>query len=349
MRIVPRQCEADDEVIAFWIKKTSLARDEIAALAAGINPFAWEEYHGSNRFSDEALAASLKAVPNEKWQAVRDILIVLKHRADASSFKEHTLRDWVLIFEKCNLHFPEKLIPPVSERVKKAVEKSRNPEFLNELETLWEEMESRRGVPILLSKWFLHDTWAADEALMLLVGLCPDGTLIEQYKTIDGDVMSRIEIAYSLDGYESMPYSFAQEFEDGEEVCGLLDRMSTTWRHLAALWESGQHPEKNAPSYYIAWAKAKKYDIPWLSWAEENGLLGDVISQDPKPLTTKQSTSLLTIIYLLAEEAGIDWKKSSKAAQLIVAKADALGIQIGQRTVEEYLKQIPIALERKGR
>lgn len=66
-----------------------------------------------------------------------------------------------------------------------------------------------------------------------------------------------------------------------------------------------------------------------------------------KPLKTKEKTSLLTIIALLAEEAKIDWRQPTKAATNIVHQADRLGVQIGQRTIEEYLKQIPDALERR--
>lgn len=68
-----------------------------------------------------------------------------------------------------------------------------------------------------------------------------------------------------------------------------------------------------------------------------------------KPVSTKERTTFLTIIALLAQEAKIDSRKPSKAAQLIVTLANKAGIQLGQRTVEEYLKQIPDALERRGK
>ncbi|MHB1093405.1 hypothetical protein [Thiobacillus sp.] len=68
-----------------------------------------------------------------------------------------------------------------------------------------------------------------------------------------------------------------------------------------------------------------------------------------KPLTTKERTSLLTVIALLTEEARIDISKPSKAAATILKLAETQGINIAQRTIEEYLKKIPDALEKRGK
>lgn len=72
-------------------------------------------------------------------------------------------------------------------------------------------------------------------------------------------------------------------------------------------------------------------------------------SEEQKPLTPKERTTLLIITYLLAEAAKIDILKASKAASALVSIAETKGIQIGQRTIEEHLKKIPDALEKRGK
>lgn len=68
-----------------------------------------------------------------------------------------------------------------------------------------------------------------------------------------------------------------------------------------------------------------------------------------KPLDTKERATLLTIIAALAENAGIDVSKPSKASGTIEALTSAKGARVAARTVETYLKLIPDALERKGK
>jgi len=201
-------------------------------------------------------------------------------------------------------------------------------------------------MPVLLKKWFLHDTWTKDEAMLLLTGLDPDGTIIDTYETIYGELLERVELATPLDTFESFPMSYLEEH--GGKGLGKMQGYTDQWCLLRSLWESGDHPRRNAPMYYISWAKAKGITVPWIAWAEENGLLKpEVRSSEVKDVTTKERTTLLTIIALLAQEAGIDLDKPSKAASSIVALADAAGIKLGQRTVEEHLKKIPDARERR--
>ena len=74
---------------------------------------------------------------------------------------------------------------------------------------------------------------------------------------------------------------------------------------------------------------------------------GEPPSED-KRLGTTERTSLLIIIAGLAKRAQIDVAKPSQAAKAILAEIDRLGAKVGQRTIEEHLKKIPDALERRG-
>ena len=67
-----------------------------------------------------------------------------------------------------------------------------------------------------------------------------------------------------------------------------------------------------------------------------------------KPLGTTERTSLLTIIAGLARLARLDVSKPSQAGKAIQAEIDKLGAKVGQRTIEEHLKKILDALERRG-
>ena len=67
-----------------------------------------------------------------------------------------------------------------------------------------------------------------------------------------------------------------------------------------------------------------------------------------KLLDTRGRTSLLIIIAALASLAKLDVSKPSQAAVSIQAEADRLEAKIGLRTIEEHLKDISDALERRS-
>ena len=67
------------------------------------------------------------------------------------------------------------------------------------------------------------------------------------------------------------------------------------------------------------------------------------------PLATRERTTLLTIIAALAEEAKVSLVTPSKSADLIAGMTARMGTPVGKRTIEEHLKRIPDALERKAK
>jgi hypothetical protein len=68
-----------------------------------------------------------------------------------------------------------------------------------------------------------------------------------------------------------------------------------------------------------------------------------------RPLKERERATLLTIIAALAESAGIDVSKPSKAAVAIETLTIAKDARVSARTVEDHLKNIPDALERRGK
>ena len=72
---------------------------------------------------------------------------------------------------------------------------------------------------------------------------------------------------------------------------------------------------------------------------------GDTQALD-KPLGTRERTTLLTIVSVLAKKAKIDVTKPSSAATQIEGLTVEAGVRVAARTIEEHLKRIPEALER---
>ena len=69
-----------------------------------------------------------------------------------------------------------------------------------------------------------------------------------------------------------------------------------------------------------------------------------------RPLGERERATLLTVIAAFAKTAGIDVSQPSKASgQIEAMTTQALNIRIPARTVENHLKAIPDALERRGK
>ncbi len=68
-----------------------------------------------------------------------------------------------------------------------------------------------------------------------------------------------------------------------------------------------------------------------------------------KPLMTRERTTLSIIIAALAHAADIDILKASKAGNTIEALTVELGARVSARAIENHLKCIPDALERRGK
>lgn len=68
-----------------------------------------------------------------------------------------------------------------------------------------------------------------------------------------------------------------------------------------------------------------------------------------RPLGTRERTTLLTVIAALAEEAKISVVSPSKSAELIASITERMGAPVAKRTIEEHLKRVPDAIERKSR
>ena len=67
------------------------------------------------------------------------------------------------------------------------------------------------------------------------------------------------------------------------------------------------------------------------------------------PLGDRERTTLLTVIGALCQHAGIDLTKPSAAGTAIEAMTQAVGARVSARTIEDHLKKVRDALERRGK
>ncbi|MET3216067.1 UNVERIFIED_ORG: hypothetical protein ABIC48_003836 [Burkholderia territorii] len=133
-----------------------------------------------------------------------------------------------------------------------------NEDLGSRLSRIESELDARRGIPSLLDLWFLHDTWTRQQGLMLMSGLSPSTRFDYEYNTFD-DRIREISYLETLDGLEHDP-------RDGH----------TYEQRLAfyeSLWDSGDHPPRAKPQYFVDWAVAKRNPPAWLDWAISNKLL----------------------------------------------------------------------------
>jgi hypothetical protein len=121
------------------------------------------------------------------------------------------------------------------------------------------------------------------------------------------------------------------EDDDGERESVFIDSIED--EHIADMKQAG----------------IKGDDLKYLLDFIKNEAEPVAASKEDKPLSTKERTTLLTIIAALAKEAKIDISKPSKAADLIADMTQRLGSPVGKRTIEEKLKLIDDAVENRAK
>ncbi|RQR95309.1 hypothetical protein DIE04_17305 [Burkholderia sp. Bp8994] len=120
-----------------------------------------------------------------------------------------------------------------------------------------------------LRYWFRRDTWTPDEALPLLIGIDP-GSLSHgdsHIRYLDGALVC-IAAAMHAHGVE-WPIESFDDFGKLED----LKAVPTLIHEMKFMWESGNHPPRTAPAYFIEWAQRKGFKVPWLASARHLNLI----------------------------------------------------------------------------
>lgn len=161
------------------------------------------------------------------------------------------------------------------------------------LEESLNKIEQEFEIATPLHYWFKHDTWSAQEGLMLLAGFSPE-TIFEEKISTSGEKFRSVSVFIRVNGFESDPHL-------GNQLLGSL-------KMYERIWESGEHPEKSSPEYFLCWAQKKGMPPLWLGWAIENGYYADSTTDEStdKHLNKKSESAYLHIIGALCE---LLWQK----------------------------------------
>ena len=175
--------------------------------------------------------------------------------------------------------------------------------------------------------WKHRDAWTPREFAQLCCGLNPNG--VDNFRGDDGmsvynearDSIMRAVRVKVLPVIEDLawPPTGPERFYDATPTFRPSD---------VAAWAVARYP-KTFPYAADAWGK------PLSSSVDKN-------------LGQRERDSLLAIIAGLAASAQIDISKTSKAAAAIEAITEQNGARVAARTIEDHLKLVPAALERKS-
>lgn len=171
--------------------------------------------------------------------------------------------------------------------------------------------------------WVDRELWTLHQAVALVLGLEPTGAEsgIAGRKPSTGEPVTREHIRHFNEIYTQA--IDAIELKKLAEIPARDGRLREPYVR---------------PVDFLAWAVGRGLSIP-------DALHDLVPPTEDKPVSTKERTTLLTIVALLAKEAKIDLLTPSKAATQIVSLADAAGVSLGETTVAGYLKKATAALE----
>ncbi|MBA9902667.1 hypothetical protein [Burkholderia cepacia] len=208
-------------------------------------------------------------------------------------------------------------------------------EFERRLFDLHEEGVTR---PLHLHEWFKRDNWTPRNAIPLLLGLEPEhdwfalanesGTdiTIVSARWLDGSLVC-------LDGWRNANVFQLEIAPDPSDAVpddmpltslNLLD-MSVRLSQMMAIWDSGDHPPRNPPAYYLKWAHQKGYIVPWLEWARAEGIVDGMTV--PAPEHVQRSTPETNNAERMTDS---DW----------ISRARELAQEIGERKWRSGQRQI---------
>jgi hypothetical protein len=212
---------------------------------------------------------------------------------------------------------------------------------------------ARGGIWSQLEFWLRHDNWSLDEAAFILLNVDPRSVRFDEGDT---DEDPKIVLYFYFD--DILPTSDDDDMDDDGFEHGEVYRFRKALRDVKQVAMSGILSDgalSRSPAHWIEWAESKSLAIPWLEWARSERLVpqpsaGKPVAADltTPPLKQRERTTLLVLVAALAQELRIDVGQPSKAAVAIEKLTSRAGARVAARTIEDHLKRIPDALERKS-
>lgn len=212
-------------------------------------------------------------------------------------------------------------------------------------------MLNHETAPVLLEDWLILDSWSVDEAILLLLGIQPlDHESLEARRSRVTEPIRNSDILLHRTVW-GLPLwrDYSEYIPDWKDrIKTTASRLQAQRRRLQKIWSSGNHPERPSPAYVIEWAQKKGIPVPWLEAAADIGVVDRGVAVARSPMGERERTTLLILIGALAQEAKIDLAMPSKAAGQIELITEKLGARVAKRTIEEHLKRVRSALEKRA-
>ena len=163
--------------------------------------------------------------------------------------------------------------------------------------------------------WVLRPIWSLEEGIQLLLGFEPIHYVVGSLRRIQGANGFKQEIITRLDIGERSIKAGTLKVEGDD---------------YPALWACELYPIT-----FLKWVGSNGWEVP----EELAGILNNTKPVEDK-LDTRERTSLLQIIAVLAKEAGLDLTKHSKAAETLQAMGAMHGLELpkSKDTIANKLK-----------
>jgi hypothetical protein len=127
MPLIPKQPEADREVIAYWLAKLRWTAAEFSALYCGVNPYAlkeddeWEIRRALGGANDGDENYQIK-VSREKLLAIKEILVLINDRLEPYDQISGSPREWrskLIVLRLAELPWMQQIQEPKKEELMK--------------------------------------------------------------------------------------------------------------------------------------------------------------------------------------------------------------------------------------
>lgn len=162
-------------------------------------------------------------------------------------------------------------------------------------------------------------------------------------------------INYVLGVYKVAPYITDSESESensiltlsGEHITesnnsDLMAYLLLETNRLHEIWKHSALAENQTPDFFISWAFEYDVEIPWLSYAKENGLISDKSSKanvdNDKPLDRRLKGGYLRLILSLCYEIP-NFDINQKPFTIARLIKDRTGIKLSLETLAGYIDE----------
>ena len=225
-----------------------------------------------------------------------------------------------------------------------------------------------------LSHWDIASTFTIRDAAYLMMGVDPSGPESEKYS--ERHISERLEAAYAgaisraIFKFRIEPcLDFDEPEPDNHMPEEAVLRSEELWQGIESCTEHGgdvaferwlefgnhsHHGQRFSRCELARWLKENNiksiysFDLQSTGTTTERGNMHG-LHQGEKPLLTRERNTLLTIIAALCKEAKYDYKTPAKTAGFIRGVMAGMGVDVGETTIEGYLKKIPDALESRAK